>query len=102
MEQSPADQFFSQPAHPYGKTLLSFARGQTPAGWTGEKWYLERSRNAAGSATACVFAGFCPDKMPVCETIEPAWRYIQHKNQHAPGPHCVKCHLYDEANTNDF
>ena len=102
LEQSPADRFFSQPAHPYGRTLLSFARGQTPAGWAEEKWYLERSSNTAGNATACVFAGFCPDKMPVCETTEPAWRYIQNENQPTLGPHCVKCHLYNEANTNDY
>jgi ABC-type oligopeptide transport system ATPase subunit len=101
LEQSTADRFFSQPAHPYGKTLLSFACGQIPAGWTDEKWHLERSRNAGGKANTCVFASFCPDKMPVCETTEPAWRYIQHKNQPALGPHCVKCHLYDEANTHD-
>jgi len=101
LEQSPADPFFSHPAHPYSKTLLSFAAGKTPSNWTSDKWYLERSRRSADSTSACVFAGFCPDKMAVCEQIEPAVRDIQHKNQRALEPHCVKCHLYDAEQTND-
>jgi len=101
LEQSSADQFFSEPAHPYSKTLLSFAQGKTPAGWTAEKWNLERGHRLADNPSSCVFADFCPDKMPVCERHEPAQFEIQHKNQHALGSHCVKCHIYDEAKIND-
>lgn len=101
LEQSPANQFFSKPAHPYSKALLSFAKGKTPVSWPGDKWYLERSRRSSGNASTCVFEGFCPDKMPRCKQVEPAMHQIQHKNQHTLGPHCVKCHLYDEAKTND-
>jgi len=102
LEQSCADQFFSEPAHPYSKTLLSFADGRTPRNWTGDKWHLERSRSSsAGHSSNCVFAGFCPDKMPVCERLEPALHNIQHRNQHTLAPHCVKCHLYDEVNAHD-
>lgn len=101
LEQSSADQFFSEPAHPYSKTLLSFAQGNIPASWTQDKWSLERSHSSADHSSTCVFVGFCPDKMPVCERLEPALIEIQNKNQHALGSHCVKCHIYDEAKIND-
>ncbi len=101
LEQSTADQFFSEPAHPYSRTLLSFAQGKTPVIWPGNKWHLERSRRSAGNSSSCVFAGFCQDKMELCEKLEPAMHDIQFKNQHALGPHCVKCHLYDEVKNND-
>ncbi|MDX2428264.1 MAG: ABC transporter ATP-binding protein [Xanthomonadales bacterium] len=102
LEQSSADRFFSEPAHPYSKTLLSFAQGKAPTHRPDDKRYLERNRRKAGDSSACLFAGFCPEKMQVCERVEPAIHDIQHKNQGAPDPHCVKCHLYNEVNANDF
>ena len=101
LEQSPADQFFSGPSHPYSRTLLSFALGKTPTIWPGDKWHLERSRRSTGSSSSCVYSDFCPDKMTICEKLEPAMHGIQFENQHALGPHCVKCHLYDEVKNND-
>jgi len=102
LEQASADQFFSEPAHPYSKTLLSFAQDEIPANWKGNKWNLERSQRSAKNSSTCVFSNLCPDKMPVCERLEPALHDIQNKNQRALGPHCVKCHIYDEAKTNDY
>jgi len=102
LEQSPADRFFSRPAHPYSRTLLTFAGGGTPQNWTSDKWNLERNRNAGHRAAACVFAGFCPEKMTVCENTEPVLRYIQQADLHGQGPHCVKCHLYDEVESNEY
>jgi len=101
LEQCPADQFFSEPAHPYSRSLLSFAQGKTPINWPAHKWHLERSRRSTGNSSSCVFAGFCQDKMELCEKLEPAVHDIQFKNKHASGPHCVKCHLYDEVKNND-
>ncbi len=101
MEQSPADQFFSEPAHPYSKALLSFSRDKTTMNWSGDHWHLQRNRSSTGGAPTCVFAGFCHDKKPVCDQLEPALHTLQYKNRHALGPHCVKCHLYDEVKTND-
>ena len=102
LEHSSADRFFSGPAHPYSKTLLSFAQGKTPMHRPGDKRYLERSRRKAVNTSACLFAGFCPEKKQVCEQVEPAIHAIQHKNQDALEPHCVKCHLYSEVNTYEF
>ena len=44
LEHSSADRFFSEPAHPYSKTLLSFAQGKTPSTGPVINGYLERSR----------------------------------------------------------
>lgn len=101
LEQSPADQFFSGPTHPYSKSLLSFAQGKPPPGWSSDKWYLERTRQSTANSSSCVFTGFCPDKLPVCEQLEPAMHDISIRNQRALGPYCVKCHLYDEVKIND-
>jgi len=101
LEQAPADLFFSQPAHPYSKALLSFARGETPVHLTDNKWRLERGRTRTDKTSSCVFVQNCADKMPVCDRLEPVSYNIQHKNQHAPEPHCVRCHIYNEADTNE-
>ena len=101
MEHSTADIFFSRPAHPYSKALLSFARNKKPEQPAGDAWRLDRGRTKSDNPAACVFAENCPDKMPLCERLEPVSHPIQHKNQHAVASHCVKCHLYDEANTDE-
>jgi len=101
LEQSPADTFFSKPAHPYSRALLSFARAKGPLSAAGGSWRLDRGRSSTDNTSACLFAHNCPDKLPVCERLEPADHDIQHKNQHALGSHCVKCHLYDEVKTNE-
>lgn len=101
VEQSPADTFFSKPAHPYSKALLSFASGMTPTRSAADKWRLERRRASTDTFSSCIFTGNCPDKMPVCEQHEPADHYLHTKNQHALGPHCVKCHLYNEVSSNE-
>ena len=101
LEQSPADTFFNKPAHPYSKALLSFASGKTPTRLAGHKWQLERRRASTDTLSSCIFTGNCPDKMPVCEQHEPAGYYLHTKNQYALGPHCVKCHLYNEVSSNE-
>ena len=101
LEQSPADIFFSKPAHPYSRALLSFASAREPLGAAGGAWRLDRGRSSTDKSSTCLFARNCPDKMPICERIEPADHDIQHKNQHNLGSYCVKCHLYDEVNANE-
>lgn len=90
LEHSPADTFFSQPAHPYSKVLLSFASFDPPA-------QLPVSRGSDAHHAACVYATSCKDKMPVCERLESAYHKIWHKDVAL----CVKCHLYDEKNPDD-
>lgn len=101
LEQSSADGFFSNPAHPYSKALLSFASYNTPINPAGANWRLNRARSESNKTPGCVFANNCREKMPVCDRLEPGSYDIQNKNQHATGLHCVKCHIYDETNTNE-
>jgi oligopeptide/dipeptide ABC transporter ATP-binding protein len=101
LEQAPADMFFSNPAHPYSKALLSFARDEIPAPITGDKWLLDRGRTKNEALDSCVFTHNCTDKISICERQEPALQHIQYKNHHASSPHCVKCHLYEKANSNE-
>jgi len=101
LEQSPADVFFSRAAHPYSKALLSFAGDREPNRRWDDKWLLEHGRNVTDNTEPCVFAENCIEKMSICEKQEPADNMIQHKNFHAATPHCVKCHLYDETDTNE-
>lgn len=91
LEHTTADAFFNQPAHPYSRALLSFASFDTPPQRPARVDPVEPS-------SACIYAARCADKMPVCERLEPQYHKIQHKE----GALCVKCHLYDEKNTNDF
>jgi len=97
LEQSPADRFFSRPAHPYSRILLSFAAGEAPPDWSASRWRLERSRSAADTTEKCVFAGYCREKMAICDKVEPALKQIDSESQPVSAPHCVKCHLYDET-----
>ncbi len=101
LEQSTANTFFSNPAHPFSKFLLSFTNNEIPLRSASEHWSLERGRLMSDYNHSCVFASLCPDKMPVCERLDPVSHTVQHKNQHALEQHCVKCHLYDEAETNE-
>jgi len=91
LEYSPANTFFNRPAHPYSKALLSFARFDTAP-------ELPIRPQPVQHGTACIYAGQCADKMIVCGRFEPEFHKIQHKKE----SHCVKCHLYDEKNTNDM
>ena len=101
LENSSADRFFSNPTHPYSRILLSFAKNEVPPHSIGENWRLDRGRLKTDHVHTCVFADLCPDKMAVCERLEPVSHNIQNKNQPPAGQHCVKCHLYDEAKTNE-
>lgn len=102
LEQSPADTFFSDPAHPYSRMLLSFANQETVPDLDREKWSLDRGRSKTGHSDACVFSDLCREKMPVCERLEPGSYEIQNSKSHTRSPHCVKCHLYDEERTNEI
>jgi oligopeptide/dipeptide ABC transporter ATP-binding protein len=101
LEQSSADAFFSGPAHPYSRALLAFASSAEPSRLPDGNWNLEQARSAMEVNASCVFAHKCAEKMPVCEQLEPRSHRIQYRKERAMEPHCVKCHLYDEATGNE-
>ncbi len=90
LEHSPADTFFSGPAHPYSKALLSFASLDTPS-------QLPVTQAPVRHASACIYVARCSEKMPVCERFRPE----NHKIQNKEYLHCVKCHLYEEKHTDE-
>jgi ABC-type oligopeptide transport system ATPase subunit len=96
VEQSPIGVFFDNPAHPYSRALLSFAKYQAPGHLVADKWHLNRGQENATKPSGCVYLGDCPDKMPVCEQREPETQPFKNKNQQTLTSHCVRCHLYDE------
>jgi len=57
LEHSPAGTFFSQPAHPYSKALLSFASFNAPA-------QLKALQATVEQLPACIYADRCTEKMP--------------------------------------
>jgi len=101
LEQSSADRFFGRPAHPYSRILLAFAEGKAPREWRAGSWRLDRSRTDPGATDKCVFAGYCPEKIAVCDNVEPAFNRLRGESQPHSAPHCVKCHLYDETESDE-
>jgi ABC-type oligopeptide transport system ATPase subunit len=111
MEQSPADLFFSKPAHPYSKSLLSssglsseqlaYTDADSLPGMPAVPWQIDRGSAAGGKSTSCVFSRNCPEKMPICEQNEPASQTLRYGNLSTFTPHCVKCHLYDEVSDHE-
>lgn len=101
LEHSAADIFFNQPAHPYSRSLLEFASEPVSTYTSGRKWHLDNGNSAGGNTSGCIFARNCVDKMPACEQIEPLTSLIHHSDQDTLLPHCVKCHLYEQTNTNE-
>ncbi len=102
LEQANADLFFSQPAHPYSRTLLDIAKGRQTRVQAQELVRLEHGRSQLEPDKQCLYAGNCPDKMPLCESEAPNYynpgSYAQGNDVDA---HSVRCHLYNEVIGND-
>ena len=101
LEQSPADMFFSRPAHPYSRALLAFATGDSTPQTSDHKWQIDHDFALTTSESRCVYAVNCPEKMPLCEQRKPQLRVLTSTNQPASGSFCVKCHLYDKEHSDD-
>ena len=102
LEQSPAELFFKGPAHPYSKELLSLADDTSASALPAREWHLERRLSTTSSSPTCVFSKNCTVKKAICDQKEPVANPIDIRNRHSRAVHCVKCHLYDEANTHDL
>ncbi len=100
LEQSPAETFFTKPAHPYSRSLLAFAGNQPPQ-VTHDQWQLERGVMMGDDPAACVFLRDCPQRFTICEQQDPAGHCIGSEKQHLVSTHYVKCHLYDESQGNE-
>lgn len=94
IEHAPADQFFSRPAHPYSKTLLDLAASRVDLPLQAEPSGLRRNRMPGNMTNACVYAGQCPERLPLCTRAEPPLCRTPGGEQHKGRSYCVKCHLY--------
>ena len=87
VEMGECDAVYTTPRHPYTQALLSAALPLHPA--------IRRQRiilqgeipNPMHPPSGCRFHPRCPQAMPQCQTLEPAWEAIE------PG-HDTACHLY--------
>jgi peptide/nickel transport system ATP-binding protein len=87
VEMGGCDAVYATPRHPYTQALLSAALPLHPA--------IRRQRiilqgeipNPMHPPSGCRFHPRCPQAMPQCQMLEPAWKAI------APG-HGTACHLY--------
>lgn len=99
LEQSPADVFFSEPAHPYSKKLLALTCDNKSVTDIDETWRLDRGSSPAQDSSGCVYRSHCPDKLSACDRLEPVGHYIQYENQPNLRAHCVKCHLHEKTSS---
>lgn len=107
VEQADADTFFSKAAHPYSRALLEIAKDQNdqqhfkmtirPASIRSGHG---RSQTEVGNG--CLYAGNCPDKMPLCESEAPKPYHIDDSHSGARADeHSARCHLYKEGMIKD-
>ena len=90
VEVAAADRIFSEPAHPYTRTLLAAMPIARPGGRhrAGDAVAGGELPDPASPPSGCSFHPRCPDAMERCSTEDPAPRP-------APGGGYVACHLYD-------
>jgi oligopeptide/dipeptide ABC transporter ATP-binding protein len=100
VEHAPAESFFKQPAHPYSRSLLSCARNDLQLA-SHDQWQLESGVEIGDDPATCVFLRDCPLRLAVCERDEPNEHCIETEKPHDVPAHCVKCHLYDETDSNE-
>jgi oligopeptide transport system ATP-binding protein len=87
VEMGECDAVYTTPRHPYTQALLSAALPLHPA--------IRRQRiilqgeipNPMHPPSGCRFHPRCPQAMPQCQTLEPAWEAIEPR-------HDTACHLY--------
>lgn len=89
VEIAPTEELYSSPKHPYTQALLSAIPFPDPL--------VERSRqhpplagevpNLLAPPKGCPFASRCPQAMPKCHDVQPAFKELAPK-------HFAACHLY--------
>ena len=100
LERSPASNFFKTPAHPYSRGLLSHAKNDLPPA-SHDQWQLDRGVEMGDDPATCVFLHDCPRRLAACSRYEPGEHCIGPEKPHDLPAHYVKCHLYDETNSNE-
>ena len=88
MEEADTDTLFSNPVHPYTKSLLS-AVPIAKVGRKRERIVLKGEiPSPLNPPSGCIFHTRCPFAMDICKQVEPGKIQIQDR-------HTVACHLYN-------
>jgi oligopeptide/dipeptide ABC transporter ATP-binding protein len=93
MEIGPAGTLFSQPAHPYTRSLLAAVPSPDPARAPPLAPAGEPPSHLTPPA-GCVFHSRCPQAIEQCERIHPAAKNIGEKDA-TMDAHIVRCHLWN-------
>ncbi len=88
VEESPTEEFFNNPLHPYSKALISAALPSRANDGREEIVLSGEVPSPQNPPQGCRFHTRCPSAMPQCSSVVPTLR------ERAPG-HTVSCHLYD-------
>jgi oligopeptide/dipeptide ABC transporter ATP-binding protein len=90
VEDSPADVFFQDPAHPYSKSLLACAAAPLEGTWKPGEMRLPTipgsSPDPERPRAGCEFAPRCDKRMPQCESQQPPPISV-------PPDRRIECHL---------
>lgn len=87
VEESPTDELYSNPLHPYTKALLSAIPVPNPFVKREKIKLIGEIPSPVNPPSGCVFHTRCPFAMDVCKQEEPALKTIVQE-------HKVACHLY--------
>ncbi len=94
VEEGPAEEVYSRPAHPYTAALLSAIPIPDPTGRENRRRVVLRGEvgDATTESTGCRFRARCAYAMDVCASVEP-------EPYQTPTGVSVRCHLHTEGPT---
>jgi peptide/nickel transport system ATP-binding protein/oligopeptide transport system ATP-binding protein len=87
VEESPTDDLYANPLHPYTQALLSAIPIPNPFVKREKIKLIGEIPSPVNPPSGCVFHTRCPFAMDLCKEIEPAIKMMEHG-------HKVACHLY--------
>jgi peptide/nickel transport system ATP-binding protein len=89
VEQAPAENIYTHPAHPYTRALISAIPVPDP-GHKRERIVLQGDvPSPINPPSGCRFHTRCPFAIPLCSTAVPPWERVAHR-------HFVACHRWRE------
>jgi len=87
IEQAPYSALYGDPKHPYTRALLSAAPVSDPLRKKNRIILKGDVPSPINPPAGCRFHTRCPEKMTICETVEPLFKELQ-------DDHYTACHLY--------
>jgi oligopeptide/dipeptide ABC transporter ATP-binding protein len=95
VELADAEALFNAPKHPYSRALLSANPLPDPDVPLAPVLLKGEIPSPLHPPSGCRFHTRCPEVFAPCSSVVPEARLVN--GEHAPRPHSVWCHLYDDA-----